>query len=848
MSKIKGKPRMDKRLEMAKKVDITTFQPEVGGSKVRGKAKKSETPRVKSLREAQMQAQSTTKSPSRILKASSLPNVADRPLQYQPPINEKRTKRGTQRPQSQSGRQEQESVKAKKSLEFGADKMKSQKLPPTKFVPKSKGETEMMGKVVALYDIKERELLQEASKYVDKLAVVLERTSFCCENEYCGQLSSLGKIILKLNHFQIVFQVKDVQEVDGYYLHIGRVISGKIEVGTSMICKVDYDGMERKLAKLEQLQQPEEEAEPESKYSQYPSNIPWVENKPEPEVVLKGKPMWTAAGLLEAGTGRTKECDDPIFRQLPDEPQNPGGKKAPSRTIWTSAGPMKLTMKQQADLPLLRQLPEFHQPRMIWTSYGPIPEYEMKEVTAKTPMADRPLLRQPPIHNQAKKFMYTSFGPIEIKETPKPLVKPKRPAMEGSRISLKKGESKCYATVLIVSGDELYISYDDQFEPEWVKRKDVKVGRTIMTSEGPIGIYDDPSKHRDIPTRGSRVFMPKGGGNPRTDSKEWGTVLCQVGESYSFVQFDDLKFRPAWVTSSSITYIRPNTGPRKRIDPSKFAVTKLVHVPHKASYTWAEIKSVSDGCLELIHEDGSTGWAVMDSVLATPLPRESIFFKMPKIQRKMLVMVIERRVKPDEPAIGRLATVTDVDFAFQRHRLLNRTVGAIVENLGDRFMDGKYMEVEYKNPKKRATEWRNMGAVLRVFTEKPMPMDPMDANMLKPGMRVKIPKNSGWQWATINEIEEPWAEVKYDDRKLEPQWVAMSTFKHTCHVTGEDAAKLPYSSVCKKRRPRKMPTTIKEKSRRVSNKSPLKLIFTSWRSTVKTDMLTKKAKHRSLVG
>merc|ERR1719295_687669 len=108
-----------------------------------------------------------------------------------------------------------------------------------------------------------------------------------------------------------------------------------------------------------------------------------------------------------------------------------------------------------------------------------------------------------------------------------------------------------------------------------------------------------------------------------------------------------------------------------------------------------------------------------------------------------------------------------------------------------------------------------MGAVLRVFAKNSMPMD---ADILKPGMRVKIPKNSGWQWATIKEIEEPWAEVKYDDRKLEPQWVAMSTFKHACHVTGSTAAKPSYSAVCKKRRPRKVPTTVKEKSRRVENK------------------------------
>merc|ERR1719471_1293639 len=144
--------------------------------------------------------------------------------------------------------------------------------------------------------------------------------------------------------------------------------------------------MKRNLAQLEeQLQKPSVEAEPESKYSKYPSNVPWVENKPEPELTLKGKPMWTAAGLLEAGTGRTQECDTPIVRQLPDEPQNPGGKTVPSRTVWTSAGPVKLTMKQQADLPLLRQLPEFHRPRMIWTSFGPIPEHEMKEITRKTP-------------------------------------------------------------------------------------------------------------------------------------------------------------------------------------------------------------------------------------------------------------------------------------------------------------------------------------------------------------------------------------------------------------------------------------------------------------------------------
>lgn len=844
-SKVKGKPRtvagQKRREKFVKGTQPVVAQPGAVSfkSKRKGRSKAqtidkpvAPTPKPKTPGKADSEPP-LSKSPSRMPKPCA--TNSDRPLQFQPLMNDVKSKmcKGSTRPQSQRGQQEQD--KKKSELTLGPkqlEMLKSNKVPPTVFLPKYKWEMGVVGKVMALYDGANKEFLREASKYVEKLAVLLDQTSFFPENKYCGQRSSEGKLTMKLNHFTVEFEVKKVQSVGDYFLHIGTVTKGILKVGNSMKCEVDYEGVKKKVAKEEKQRQEEEQAkkaEPESKYSKYLPNVPWVENKPEPASTFKAKPMWTFGGLLEAGTGRTKECDDPILRQLPDEPTNPGGKSLPTRKVWTAAGPTKLTMKQQADLPLLRQLPEFHKPRMIWTSFGPVPEHELHEITKKTPMADRPLQRQPPIHNQKKKVMYTSFGPVEVKPKKKPAVKPKRPVQAGDRVSVPKVGKTRLATVLIKSGNFLYIDYDDIVDPEWVVRDGVKVGRTIMTSYGPVGIYDDPSRKREVPVRGSRVFLPKpgtiqreniknimGGGNPRTETKEWGTVLCQAGSSYSYVQFDDAKLRPAWVMTSSIPYIRPNSGPSWQQE-SKFSVTQVVHVPYKSSYTWAEINTVSGGYVELIYEDGKTGWALTDSVVAQPLPRKSVFSEIPKIERGMSVLMLEKTAKPDEPQLAKRAKITDVSENFRQMRLL-RPVGQIIENLGDDFMDGKYVEVEYEGPGKKTTEWRNMGAVVRVFTEKPMPMDP---TTLKPGMRVKLPKNSSWQWATVTDIEEPYVEVKYDDEKLQQQWVSMSTFKTTSYVTSEEQP-LSYSPVSKKRRPRKDRTEIKEKSRRVMKDSPKK--------------------------
>jgi len=190
----------------------------------------------------------------------------------------------------------------------------------------------------------------------------------------------------------------------------------------------------------------------------------------------------------------------------------------------------------------------------------------------------------------------------------------------------------------------------------------------------------------------------------------------------------------------------------------------------------------------------------------------------------MSVLVMEKGSKinddgtalPNEPSGTRRAVVTDVNT--KRTKLV-QSVGKLIERLGSRFRDGEYVEVEYTDTKsgKPITEWRNLGSVLRVFTKKPMPMDPV---MLRTGMRVKLPKNSSWQWATIKAIEEPYAEVEYEDKKLQSQWVSMSTFKTTCHVTSLNQEKPTYSPVAKKLRPRKKPRTIQEKSRRAMNKSP----------------------------
>lgn len=90
--------------------------------------------------------------------------------------------------------------------------------------------------VAALYHVDKREFVDQADVEDNDVAVVLDRTSFYAESG--GQVADHGNIADASQ--ENVFSVTDVTEVAGYVLHIGRVLSGTVRVGTPMRAEVDY--------------------------------------------------------------------------------------------------------------------------------------------------------------------------------------------------------------------------------------------------------------------------------------------------------------------------------------------------------------------------------------------------------------------------------------------------------------------------------------------------------------------------------------------------------------------------------------------------------------------------------
>merc|ERR1719233_2284961 len=89
--------------------------------------------------------------------------------------------------------------------------------------------------VMAIYDLKSRNFIEKAGEELNEVVVILQTTPFYAEAG--GQVGDTGKLLV--NDAQFI--VEDVQSVGNYFLHIGHILDGIIEVGNVVTCSVDYD-------------------------------------------------------------------------------------------------------------------------------------------------------------------------------------------------------------------------------------------------------------------------------------------------------------------------------------------------------------------------------------------------------------------------------------------------------------------------------------------------------------------------------------------------------------------------------------------------------------------------------
>lgn len=114
-------------------------------------------------------------------------------------------------------------------------------IPPTDDSFKYKKDVSLPGTVLALFGADGFLEEGDAVGSGDFIGVILDKSSFYAEAG--GQEADLGTIEILSQDGEAVgrFAVTDVQSYGGFVLHTGVVEEGKLEVGSFVACKVDYD-------------------------------------------------------------------------------------------------------------------------------------------------------------------------------------------------------------------------------------------------------------------------------------------------------------------------------------------------------------------------------------------------------------------------------------------------------------------------------------------------------------------------------------------------------------------------------------------------------------------------------
>merc|ERR1719233_2724089 len=107
-------------------------------------------------------------------------------------------------------------------------------VPDTDFQPMFTWEI-IAAPVMAIYDLKSRNFIEKAGEELNEVVVILQTTPFYAEAG--GQVGDTGKLLV--NDAQFI--VEDVQSVGNYFLHIGHMLDGILELGDVVTCTVDYD-------------------------------------------------------------------------------------------------------------------------------------------------------------------------------------------------------------------------------------------------------------------------------------------------------------------------------------------------------------------------------------------------------------------------------------------------------------------------------------------------------------------------------------------------------------------------------------------------------------------------------